>query len=209
MSKESVEDHPRYKVGKVIKRRSLVGMGDELEAYWLGKDGEKKSLRELADYFNKAVLRSTFKDNERQYLTGDVENTYRLLTGDDVSSGERTQVRRSLEGDGVEVSALKSDFVTHQAIHTYLTEGRGVEKDHNSKNQVDSSRKTINRLKNRLVAVTETILNRLNEKNTLVLGDFDVLVDVTVHCSKCGSHAGVLTVLADGGCDCKGSENSD
>jgi hypothetical protein len=59
-------------------------------------------------------------------LDGEAANTYRLLTSDDVTSGERTKVERHLNRAGIDVEQLRSDLVSHQAVHTYLTKHRGV-----------------------------------------------------------------------------------
>ena len=192
----------RYKVGKVIDRYSLDGMGTELESDWVGDSGESHSLRELADSFNKEVLRSALAGTEQQRFSGDLETIYHALTDEGVSRGERTRVQKTLERDGVDVEQVQQDFVTHQAIHTYLTKGRGVEKDVETGDPIETARETINRLRGRLIAVAETTLSNLANTGALTLGSFDVFVDVTVHCTECGTHTNLFELLSDGGCEC-------
>lgn len=199
---ESSGATPRYKVGKVIERYGLDGIGEDLEAHWLGDGVDAYSLRDLAEYFNKAVLESALEESDRQQFGGEVETLYRLLT-DDVSSGDRTRAEKSLERNGIDVEALRSDFVTHQAIHTYLRKGRGVEKDADSGDPLESARETVNRLRSRLTAVTETSLSTLRDRGTISLGSFDVFVEVSVHCTDCGTHRSLGDLLAQGGCDCE------
>ena len=62
----------------------------------------------------------TLEDAAVQTFDGEIENMYRLLTDDDVSSAESTRIKRRLERDGVDVETLLSDFVTYEAIGTYL-----------------------------------------------------------------------------------------
>lgn len=195
-------DTPRYKVGKVIKRYSLDGMGEDLEARWIGDDVDSDSLRELAEYFNKELLRKTLTESERQQFSGEIETIYRLLTGDKISRGEQTRIRKVLERDGVDVEQLERDFVTHQAIHTYLTKGREIKKEDETGDRLESAHQTINRLRSRLIAVTETSLSNLQEVGLLTLGSFDVFVEMRVHCTDCGMHKNISELFADGGCEC-------
>lgn len=200
------DDVPRYKVGKVIDRYSLDGLGDELEARWIGRQGEASSLRDLAEYFNTEVFRSALANTDHHQFGTEIDSLYHLLTDDDVSRGEQTRVRKTLERDGIDVEQLLRDFVTHQAIHTYLTKGRGVEKPTETGDRLDSARQTINRLRSRLVAVTDTTLTNLRETDVITLGAFDVFVEISVHCNDCGTHKNLLQLLTDRGCDCSHSQ---
>ncbi|SET94468.1 rod-determining factor RdfA [Natrinema limicola] len=194
---------PRYKVGKVINRYSLDGMGRELEEYWVGDAKDSYSLRELAEYFNKEVLRSALAGTSQQRFSGDIETIYHALTDDDVSRGEQTRVRKTLERDSIDVEQLQNDFVTHQAIHTYLTKGRDVEKGTEAGDRIESAQQTINGLRGRLIAVVETVLSNLRDTDTLTLGSFDILVKINVHCTDCGTHKNLTELLSDGGCECE------
>ncbi|UHQ98988.1 hypothetical protein HYG81_24865 (plasmid) [Natrinema zhouii] len=192
----------RYKVGKVMNRYSLGGTGQKLEEYWVGDDRESYSLRELAEYFNKELLRSALAKTAQQRLDGDIDTIYRTLRDEDVSRGEQVHVRKTLEHDGVDVEQLQRDFVTHQAIHTYLTKGRGVEKGSEAGDRIESARQTINGLRGRLVAVVETTLSNLRKTDIFTLGSFDIFVEINVLCTDCGSHKNISKLLNDGGCEC-------
>lgn len=195
-------DEPTYKVEKVIERYDLEEMGEQLERRWLGADGEAQSLRKLAEEFNLAVLEAVLRASGEQPLSGEVETTYRALVDEDVSSGDRTQVRRTLERNGVDVDRVEGDFVTHQAIHTYLTKGRGVSKETDNVDRVKSVRGTIRRLQSRLSAVTETSLTQLRDAGVLALGEFEVLITIDVVCTDCDTHRSVRELLDEQGCEC-------
>ncbi|WP_327053869.1 rod-determining factor RdfA [Halomicrococcus gelatinilyticus] len=199
---------PRSKVQRVIDEYELTGMGEQLEAYWTGDGEVEYSLRELADVFNRAVLRAALDRAGASPLEGEVENTYRLLTDDSVSSGVRTETRNALARDGVAVEELEDDFVTHQAVHTYLTKHRGVEYESggDETDQVEKGAETIQRLRSRTSAVAETTLENLESTDRIALGDFDVFVDVRVLCDTCGRSYTVDDLLEDGGCACAESE---
>lgn len=199
-------DDRRSKVGRLIGTYDLDGMTEKLEARWTGDGETRSSLRELADYFNRQLLRETMIEAGMDPLQGEVENVYRLLT-DDVSAGVQTQTRKSLEREGVDVEQIERDFVSHQAIHTYLTKYRGVQKeeDGTDEDQVEKAGQTVQRLKNRLSAVTKNTLETLQRTDRISLGDFTVSVDVRVFCQDCGEQYDVRDLLAAGhcGCDCE------
>jgi hypothetical protein len=194
----------RSKVGRVIAEYELDGLGEELERRWLGDGFERQSLRDLADLFNHRVLRRAMLDAGMDPLEGEVENAYDLLTGDDVSEGVRTQARNRLERSGVDVESLQSDFVSHQAIHTYLRKYRGAEQSEEAAgDRIERTVSTVRRLESRTVAVVENSLQTLRNAGTVRLGPFDVLVDVRVFCSDCGRQYDVVDLLERGGCDCE------
>jgi hypothetical protein len=194
---------PRGKVERVIEAYDLGGLGDELERRWTGARGDRESLRSLADRFNRAVLRTALDEAGASPLDGEVENTYRLLRGDDVSPGMRTEVRRQLEREGVDLDSVEADFVSHQAIHTYLRDHRGAELEPEEESRVEKEAETIRRLQGRVSVVTESGLKRLRNVGDITLGDFDVLTDVQVYCSDCGSQYEAVELVERGGCDCE------
>jgi hypothetical protein len=198
-------DETRSKVGRLIAEYDLDGIAEELERRWLGVGGERESLRDLADYFNRRLLEMALADADVQTLAGEVENTYRLLTDGDVSAGMRTEVRNRLTENGLDVDRLERQFVSHQAVHTYLTEYRDVSlPSRDDTDQVEKGRETIQRLENRVVAVVQRTLDNLRNTDRITLGAFDVLVDIRVACRDCGSVRSVSELLTDGGCDCEG-----
>jgi hypothetical protein len=197
-------DETRSKVGRLIAEHGLDGIAEELERRWLGVEGERESLRDLADYFNRRLLKSELAGADVQTLAGEVENTYRLLTDSDVSAGMRTEVRNRLAENGLDVDRLEREFVSHQAIHTYLTEYREVSlPSRDDTDQVQKGRETIQRLENRVVAVVQRTLDNLRNTERITLGGFDVLVDIRVSCRDCGTVRSVADLLDDGGCDCR------
>jgi hypothetical protein len=112
----------RTKVARIIDEYELTGMGARLEAAWTGESGNRQSLRDLADEFNEAVVESSLRDVESTPLEFEVSGTYHALS--DESNADATRARRRLEREGVDVDELESNFVTHQAIHTYLKRDR-------------------------------------------------------------------------------------
>ncbi|WP_336136335.1 rod-determining factor RdfA [Natronomonas amylolytica] len=98
-----------------MEEYDLQGIGAELEQLRTA-DEDRRSLRDLADCFNRHFLESALDSASIQHLESETENTYRLLTNDGVSSADRTRVRGRFERDGVDVDDLQGDFVTYQAF---------------------------------------------------------------------------------------------
>lgn len=86
--------------------------GDRLEDLWTAEGDERESLRSLADRFNRRLLAAAMDDAGMAALEWEVANLYRLLTSDDVSSGNRTEARRRLEQNGIDIEQLERDLVT-------------------------------------------------------------------------------------------------
>ncbi|UPM42136.1 rod-determining factor RdfA [Halocatena salina] len=209
--KESDQSHTTSKVGRVLVEYDLDGLGQTMEARWTGNSEERYSLRELADWLNKHLLEVAMTRAGRQPIDGEVDNVYRLLTGDDVSSGVRTQARNDLKRDGVAIDKLERDFVSHQAVHTYLTKYRGARHSApatDDNDRIESVTQAIQRLSHRTLRVTEDNLSTLENTDRLKIGDFDVLVDVTVTCQDCGTRYSVVELLERGHCDCVSTDDN-
>ena len=191
----------RSKVMRLLDEYDLPDMGEELERRWTA-DEDRWSLRDLATHFNHQLLRLTLEDANVQTLEGEVENIYRLLTDDEVSSADRTRIRRRLERDGVDVDALEKDFVTYQAIRTYLKKHRNAEYTPDETDPLEREISNVEQLRGRLVSVTEGKLEQLRNAEELDLGEFRLLVDVQVVCEDCNGQFEVVELLERGGCDC-------
>lgn len=193
----------RTKVQRVIDELNLTGFGDELERLWQGTESERRSLRELETAFNVRVLEATIERAEGRLLDGEAENLYQLLRGDDVATSARTEAEARLERIGVNVETLRNRFVSHQAIHTYLRAVREASAPEPSPDEtVERRRQSIQRLRNRLAAVTEQGIEGLADAGHLSVGDFDTVVGVSIHCRDCGGNYDVSDLLDRGGCAC-------
>ena len=197
------DDRPRNKVARLIEKYELTGLGAELEAQWTGDGVERKSLRDLADQFNRRLLAAALEEAGRTPLADEVASLYENLTGDDVSQGVKTDTRTSLAADGIDVDTLEGEFVTYQAIRSYLKDWRGAEyRQPSDEEKVDSDRETIQRLLTRTLTVTEDRLEQLRETERIAAAEFEVFVDAQVLCQRCGTRHTVVDFIDNGGCDC-------
>lgn len=194
------------KIGRIVDQYELGDLNDDLAAEWTGADGERRSLRELAREVDRRVLRSAMDRAGMEYRDGEVENLYRILTDDDVSSGSRTETRRELEHAAVPIEQVERDFVSHQTVHTHLTDclDAAIEEPDDAE-RIENARDTLRALQNRTVAVTDDTVERLDGAGALSVGEYSVLVDVTIVCEDCGGHYTVGDLLDEEGCDCAGA----
>lgn len=189
-----------YKVGRVLAEYDLDDLHERLPQLWVD---EEISLRDLAERINVAVVDRALERAGEDPLSGEAENVYGLLTGDDVSAGVRIQQRNRLERAGIDVDGLENDFVTHQAVHTYLTKALDVSKATGEDTDPVEKRKVrIQRLRSRLDAVLDQSLTELSDAGELSLGRFDTTVSLQIYCDDCGTQYELSELLARGGCNC-------
>ena len=201
---QPMDQSPNTKVARLLKKYDFDSLGDEIERRWTGQNGERDSLRTLADVFNQRILQQAMENSGMDPLDGEVQNVYELLTGDDVTSGTQTEAETRLQQQGIDIEELRNDFVTYQAIRTYLKEIRDVEYNREETNSVETARSGFSRLMGRTTAVVEQKLQSLASANKLTLGTPRVRTTVSVYCEDCETQYDVTTLLGRGGCDCEG-----
>ncbi|APW97783.1 hypothetical protein CHINAEXTREME_08325 [Halobiforma lacisalsi AJ5] len=192
------------KVGRVADRYGLADLDADLVRRWTDETDERYSTRDLAEHVNKRVLAAALDDAGLGYKDGEVENTYRLLTDDEVSSGTRVQTRKELERDAVPVEDVESDFVSHQTVYNHLTDCLEASLESPSdEERLERSRDKLGALRNRTAAVTEDTVEQLERSGVLEVGEFNVLVNVTITCEDCKTQYTIRDLLDQGGCDCQ------
>ena len=199
----------RIKVVRVIEEYGLDDVGDRMVRRWTASGDERLSLRALAEEFNRTLVRTAMVEAGMQPLDGEAANAYRLLTADEVGEADRIRTRRRLDREGVDVDRLERDFVTYQAIRTYLKEYRGATYSDEGGEGTASERETLQELRGRVLSVANSTLDRLAASGDLDLGEFRTLVDVNVLCEDCGAQYSVDDLIDRGGCDCAASQSRD
>ncbi|MFC4989774.1 MULTISPECIES: rod-determining factor RdfA [Saliphagus] len=191
------------KVERVIDAYDLEGLGDRLEREWVGDGTDRTSLRDLATEFNVEVLRAALSAAGESTIESDVESTYHTLSDDDVPRSDEIRKRRELERAGVEVEDVLSDFVTHQAIHTYLTNVREAELTRDDGDRIERKKETIQRLASRTQVVTDSTLEELSRAELLSDREYETFVNVRAVCNNCGTDYTIDELISQGGCDCE------
>ncbi|MFB6114569.1 MAG: rod-determining factor RdfA [Halodesulfurarchaeum sp.] len=193
---------PQSKVSRVIEEYDLESASDYIESAWTQSE-DRKSLRQLAEDLNRRILRSAMADAGLDPIEEDVDSAYRALT-EESTAGSTVQKERELERDGVDVEALHRDFVSHQAVHTYLRNYLRVEPPERTDDErLQSERERLDRLKGRATAVAEDTLTRLRDADRLAVDEFDVITTIDVYCERCKKSYAVDEILENGGCPCR------
>ncbi|MCG1003271.1 MULTISPECIES: rod-determining factor RdfA [Halobacterium] len=192
----------RSKVARLVDEYGLDGVGAELEARWTATGDDHWSLRDLATHFNRELVRERLYEAGIHPSESEVGDVVRSLTGGGTGAAEQTQLRRRLEREGVDVDALGDDVVTYQAVRSYLKDYRGAEYERDTGDRLETVADAVQKLRGRLVSVTETKLDQLRSTSRLTLGEFRVMVDVRILCTECDSQYSVSELLTAGGCDC-------
>lgn len=194
----------RSKIERIASKYDMPGIETELAESWLGEQVEQRSLRQLSEYMNQQLLRTAMQKAGMDPLDGEVENMYGLLVEDEATTGMRTQAEETLRQHDIDVEQLRKDFVSHQTIYTYLTEQQNLSKDDSQdRDQTGKAIKSIQRLNNRMVAVSKNTLKNLRSTGRITLGKFNVIVDVHVYCYDCEKQYTIVELLKSGGCSCE------
>lgn len=169
------------------------------------REEEDATLRDLEEYVNVSILRLHMDEANMDYLSGDPENIYHLLTDDEeVSPRERDQAIDHLEEGGVDVEEVQENFVSYQTIRSHVNECLGISTS-TEKEDADPQEKkdTIDRLQSRTEAVVQRTIEQLQKEGELDISD-DVSVSsrTTVTCNKCGRSYSVSGLFNQEGCDC-------
>lgn len=197
------DSRPNSKVARVIDDYGLDGWGERLERRWTGEAEERTSLRDLADALNEEILTAALRDAGVSVTAPDAASTYRTLTdSENVSRADRHRKERELEQAGVDVESVRSDFVTHQAVHTYLTSYREVELENRSEDRTQRAIENLQRLQGRTGVVTESTIDRLIATEEMTDHEYEVFVDIQIVCTDCDRNFSVNELLRAGGCDC-------
>jgi len=199
-----MSDQRSNKVARIIDEYNLGSIGEELETRWTGDGVERMSLRDLADHFNRRLLEQALLDAEMSAFENDTTSIYHKLTSEDVSAGVRTDTKRQLTQNGVNVDRLESDFVSYQAIRSYLTEFRDAEYNNiGDEKKIQKDLESIQRLLTRTLSVAEERVDNLVKTERIEGDEFEVLLDMQILCRSCGEQYSVSEFLEQRGCECQ------
>lgn len=206
---EHLSDPTRCKVGSVAVKYSLEDVCRELEQYWTGErgDGRRHSLRKLATYFNRNVLLAALDEEDERLSDGEVGRLALALQRSTEDGTDHAESAEELRRRGVDVDSLRSDFVSHQAVHTYLKKYRDVDSPDRQDHRDDVDRRTrnvrkIERLNSRSSAVASDALEVMRNAGEIAVGDLEVRSVVWVRCRDCGGRFRFDELVSRTTCEC-------
>ncbi|MFB6354217.1 MAG: rod-determining factor RdfA [Halobacteriales archaeon] len=201
------------KVGRVVERRGLAGLDDELRRH----RANGASLRTLADLVNRRVLAAALEgaadgvpmDDLFGAVSDDraVELVYEALADDDAGAERRARVRTRLSQRGVDVDAVTDDWVTHPTVRRHLRECLGVDTGRDGSITGDDALDTIEWSRSRAEGVVGRTFERLDDAGLVQTGDLDVSATFQLTCTACGHTYRPRQLLEEGGCACHGPDD--
>lgn len=191
------------KVDRVSKKWGLENIDERLRRR---REGSGDSLRDLEEFFNQRVLEAALRDARAETIEGEVENAYRVLTEDEVSSGARVEVKDRLERDGIDPESVMSDFVSYQSIRTHLRNCLDIDTNRKTELSPSDGKNVVFKLLSRTEAVTKRTIERLCSAGHLSVGEVDVSLSIRITCSECGEEYAFSRLVDRGGCGCSDQE---
>lgn len=194
------------KVGRSIASYDLTRMNERLRERYAGS----ASLRDVTDDLNEAMLGTVL---ERSGALADIElfgalderstleTIYERLSGEGTTA-ERVRVETRLEQAGVDLEALRDDWVTHPTVRTHLRECLGVDTSAGASIDPDDATDTIAWARTRTERIVANTLSRLATAGEVEYEDVDVHAAIQVTCQQCGRTTSVDSFVAAGGCSC-------
>jgi len=203
-SLDSSVENANTKVGRLIAKYGLDGMAADMEERWMRDDEQSKSIREIEEDFNKAVLRRVLEDSGTQPFESELDTIYRVITDEQATMTEDIEVQERLSERNVDADSLADDFVSHQTIYNFLTKQRKAEyqSTQDPQERLRRSNESVQKIKNRLTAVAQTNVRSLENSGLLTLGEFDVMGEVYVYCQDCNSRFSISELIDREGCEC-------
>ena len=201
---DSSVENADTKVGRLIAKYGLDGMAADMEERWTRDDEHSKSIREIEEDFNKAVLRQVLEDSGTQPFDSELDTIYRVINGEQTTMTEDIEVRERLSERNVDADSLADDLVSHQTIYNFLTKQRKAEYrgTRDPRERLHHSDESIQKIKNRLTAVAQTNVRSLENSGLLTLGEFDIMGEVYVYCQDCNSRYSFSELIDREGCEC-------
>lgn len=185
------------KVGRTAGAYGLDRLDEELRR----RRSDGASLRDLERFVNEAVIERAVRDAGVN-VVGSIASLLETLTGNDVSAGERTELRDRLAASGVDATALEADLVSYQTIRAHLRECLDIDTGEPSDLTLEDGRATIEWSRSRSTAVIDRTLDRLRRHGELHTGSLEVSGTVRVTCSDCGATYPVERLVERGRCEC-------
>lgn len=200
-------DQPCCKIGRACQQYGLEDLSYELGERWLDED-DRYSLRELAKFFNRRLIRTAMETVGLNPVEGEPENYRHLLIDEDVSIGSQVQAKNHLEKHGIDVDELKSHFVSHSTVGRHLNECLGLEyaESQQENHTVEEVENWLNAIQSQAETLTEGAITRLYRLNELPTDNYDIFIDVTVRCKECNTPLDLLDLTRGNKCECDFAE---
>lgn len=157
---------------------------DYLVDRWTGSAGHQAvGYRQLADWFNRRLLRQVYDEHGRSTTGPRVDSEYDALTGDDDLL--RQEVVNELASAGIDAEALVDDMVSPRTMHRHLKGCLDAEKAPQEA-ETDWERESVEMARAQLESKVEKAASALASKGEFLgADDADVEIAVYLSCPEC------------------------
>lgn len=206
----------RCKIGRAIRKYDLDRLNTEIVEY---RDTENKSLRGLERYINKCILRKGVENTPDVDLNTDtqifgavsdedaIDHIYEVLHDDSTPPDHRARVEKRLEQVGVDVEAIRSDWITHTTVSSHLNDCLGIDTNRSKPISQDQAGKTIEWAKTKCRRIISRTVTRLQANNKIAIADPDVSISVHITCTDCHQTFSPEELTQSGTCECTNQQD--
>lgn len=207
----------RCKIGRAMRKYDLDRLNTDIVEY---RDTENKSLRDLEKYINKRILRKKIEntpnvdmDTDTQIFgaisDGDaINHIYEVLHDDSTPPDHRARVEKQLEQVGVDVEAIRSDWITHTTVSSHLSDCLDIDTNRSKPISQDQARKTIEWAKTKCKRIISRTVTRLQANNKITIANPDVSISVHITCTDCHQTFSPEELMQSGTCKCINRQDS-
>lgn len=195
------------KVGRNAEEYGLEALDAELER----RRANGASLRTLATAVNQRVLAAAIEaetadrpiDEVFGAVAGEraIEAVYEALTDEDAPE-RRARVETRLKQHGIDVAAVRSDWVTHPTVRTHLSDCLGIDTSREPTITAADAIDTVEWARARAAGVVGRTFERLGNAGLVSTGELDVSVTLQLTCEECGRTYRPRRLLEAGSCAC-------
>lgn len=170
-----------------------------LVARWTGKgETEAVGVRTLTDWFNRQVLKRTYRKHGRSDSTVRITSDYKALQGDGTPEHERAELLSELAEDGIDGEAMATQFISKSTLSRHLKECLDATKDgpeSETEWEIDRVRIATNTYRSHL----ESALQSLEHKDQISgIGDATLQIQSYLSCPECPTRVTVEQAYEQG-----------
>jgi hypothetical protein len=198
------------KIGDAIEEYSLDDLDADLVHH---RENDDYSLRDLRDEVNKRILESAFEQSADEagslgtlegIMDSDelVDEVYETLQSPNEDPKRTARIKTKLEQSGLDISSIKTDFVTHPTVKKHLNSCLDVDTSHSTSIDESDAINTIEWARTRCQNIVERTITRLVTADIIHIRSPEAGVSVSVHCQECQGSYTPRELLREGGCSC-------
>lgn len=206
----SEADYDR-KLDYVVDKYELDGIIEYIQKKWEAEGDDRWGIRVCAEHINESIVDTVLDNMVEQPPLGTSEEIAKTLLADDDDSEvvNQAELKSWFRRHGGDPDELTNDLIHYRTVYNYLREIKDAE----SPSEIYDEEELIQRAATRENRTKDKVIQRMEDraafhdrKGLLPHDDYDITVQITVRCGKCGRLADWSDMIAEG-CDCMQRSN--